>query len=440
MKKQIKMKLVAMTLLLLTSIVVVASASYAWLTISDSTAITGIQVTLSGGNSILIAPDITTTIDGVAYHYPGDFSGTLNCSQFDSYDYLQELGGLTPVSTADGIHWFYPSYYEENDEDVLKGLATAGDLRPFGDFPLDNSLLYANQSANSEHLSLGHYIYLDFWVVAPDADYVLRIAGGKDGGTYVIDLLDWQTSSETNSGYTLKNEGLTSTSTSVRVGFLTSSAHISDDSYLHYYNSNAYNSKYASLRGVYAESGKVQKNVEDYRFMIYEPNADSHPTGKAPEGSFKATYPLAMVSGVATPVDVKNITSVQMTNRWKEAENGSGLLIEQIFQTALYGKKDRDTVAANFYSGYLQGQLSPYIDRGDFIKNSNALSGSISAERLQTIEKGSATEDVYIVKLERNVPQRIRMYVWLEGQDVDCDPSVAANRFTLSLELAGGTN
>ena len=388
----------------------------------------------------MIAPDIITTIDGVSYHYPGEFSSTLNCSQLDSYDYLQELGGLTPVSTADGIHWFYPSYYEENDEDVLKGLGTAGDLRPFGEFPMDNSLLYANQPADSEHLSTGHYIYLDFWVVAPDADYVLRLASGKEGGTYVIDLLDWETSSQTSSGYTLQDAGITSTSTSVRVGFLTSSEHISDSSYLHYYNSNAYNPKYTSLRGVYAETGNAQENLENYRFMIYEPNADSHPTGKAPAGSLKATYPLGMVSGVATPVDVGNVTAVQMTNWWKKAESGSGLLIEQIFQTALYGKRDYEAAAESFYSGYLQGQLLSYIDRGDFIKNSNTLSDSISAERLQTIEKSSATEDVYIIKLERNIPQRIRMYVWLEGQDIDCDSSVAANRFALGLELAGGTN
>lgn len=440
MKKQIKMKLVAMTLLLLTSIFVVVSASYAWLTISSSTAVSGIQITLSSGNYILIAPDVTTTVDGITYHYPGGFSANLNYAQYDGYDYLQTLGRLSPVSTADGIHWYYPTCYDEDDEAVLKGLASAGELRPFADFPLDNSLLYANQSADSEQLSKGHYIYLDFWVVAPDADYVLRISGGKDGDTYAIDLLDWRTSSKTFSGYTLNNNGITSTSTSVRVGFLASSEYVTDDSYLHYYNSNTYDSRYTSLKGVYAEPGEAPDNLENFRFMIYEPNADSHPTEKAPKGSFKATYPLANVSGVATPVDVRNITAVQMTNWWSEAANGSDLLIEQMFQTALYENKDYAAATAAFYSDYLQAQLSPYIDRGNFIKNSSALGNAVSAERLQTIEKGSATEDVYIIKLERNIPQRIRMYIWLEGQDIDWNPSTAANDFAIGIELAGGTN
>ena len=52
MKKNIRIKLVAMAILLITSIAVVVSASYAWLTISHSTAVSGIQITLSGGKSI----------------------------------------------------------------------------------------------------------------------------------------------------------------------------------------------------------------------------------------------------------------------------------------------------------------------------------------------------------------------------------------------------
>jgi hypothetical protein len=55
------------------------------------------------------------------------------------------------------------------------------------------------------------------------------------------------------------------------------------------------------------------------------------------------------------------------------------------------------------------------------------------------LDKGNATDDIYIIDLEKNVPQRIRMYIWLEGQDIDWDPRQAANSFALSLELAGGT-
>ena len=48
-----------------------------------------------------------------------------------------------------------------------------------------------------------------------------------------------------------------------------------------------------------------------------------------------------------------------------------------------------------------------------------------------------ATDDVYIVKLEKNVPQRIRLFIWLEGEDVDCVNSASASAFAFRIELAG---
>ena len=60
---------------------------------------------------------------------------------------------------------------------------------------------------------------------------------------------------------------------------------------------------------------------------------------------------------------------------------------------------------------------------------------SLSLE-LASLEASGATEDVYITKLEKNVPQRIRMYVWIEGQDIDCIDSTQVGRLAISLELA----
>lgn len=437
MKKKIGMKLMAMTLLLIVSIAAVITASFAWFSMSENPAVSGLQITLSSGNTILIAADVTEVVDGVVYHYPGEFSDTLNFSQYASYDYLADLGGLSPVSTADGIHWFLPTYYGEEDPEVLAGLASAGDLRPVQEFALDASLSYANQDTQSENLMTGHYIYLDFWVVSPGTEYKLRISGGEDSGTFVIDLLSPEETSDTATGYTLFDTGITSTSTSVRVGFLASSQYVRDDSMVYYQSSAGYDSRFHVLRGVYVEQGTTPETTDDYSFMIYEPNADAHPTGAAQDGAYVATYPLGMVLGVPTPVSVLGQTAVQLTNWWVEADNGSGLMIQQIFQTALYGKSDYAAAAAGFYTNYLQGQFSSYISRGAFIKRSSALQDTISPERLQTLEKGGATEDVYIIELERNVPQRIRMYIWLEGQDVDWDPSAAGDSFALSIEFAG---
>lgn len=437
MKKKLYLKLTAMTLLLIVSIVTVVSASYAWFSMSENPAASGIQVSLSGGSTILIAPDLSATVDGVTYHYPGEFSDTLNFSQCSSYDYLQNLGGLRPVSTADGIHWFLATYFDEEDPLVQSGLASAGDLRPIQEFQLDDALIYANQAAGSETIFAGHYIYLDFWVVSPGSNYQLRISTSEEGGSFVVDLLDPTGSADTVSGFTLNNTGITSTSTTARVGFLASTQTVSDLSMAYYQNSAGYNANYGSLRGVYNAFGSQVEDPQQYRFMIYEPNADSHPGGAVENGAYSATFPLELFNGVANPTNVLKHTAVQMTNWWSQAATGNDLMVEQVFQTALYGKQDVEAAAASFYTNYLQNQFSHLINKGAFVRNSAALDEFVSAQRMQTIQKASATDDVYIVDLERNVPQRIRMFIWLEGQDVDWDPSTAGNSFAVSIEFAG---
>lgn len=436
MKKRISLKLLAMTLLLAVAITAVVTASFAWLTLSDNPTASGIQISLSGGSTILVAADRVQTVNGVTYHYPDAFSDTLDFSH-ESYDYLKDLGGLSPVSTADGIHWFLPTYYSADDAQVQAGLASAGALCPVQDFRADNALNYANQTADSETISAGHYVYLDFWVVSPGVNYQLRIASGSDGGSFVIDLPEPIADEDSDVGYTLSPATVTSTAAAVRIGFLVSSQTVTNDS-LYYYSQTAdHDDRFNSLRGIYAERGETTANAENYRFTIYEPNADAHPTGVAPDGTYLVTEPLKSVDGVAVPTDVLTNTAVQLTAQWKKAENQTDLLIEQVFRTALYGKRNADEIADGFYTDYLRGQLLPYVETGKFIKNSASLTGGVSAEYMQTLQKSTATEDVYIVDLEKNVPQRIRMFIWLEGQDADWDPNAAGERFALSIELAG---
>ena len=60
-----------------------------------------------------------------------------------------------------------------------------------------------------------------------------------------------------------------------------------------------------------------------------------------------------------------------------------------------------------------------------------------AVEFLGPVYTANATDDVYIVRLEKNVPQRIRMFVWMEGQDADCVNSAEASSFAFRIELAG---
>ena len=173
-------KLIAAIMALTLTVVMVVTVSYAWMTLSSTPVAEGIQITIGGGNTILIAADKVVMVDGETYHYPSHFSSSLNFSKHEEYDYLKTLASLTPVSTADGLHWFFPDYYDYNDAEVLSGDASVGQIKPIADFVMDDDMEYANVS--KENSKGGNYVYLDFWVVSPASDYNLRVSRGDDNG------------------------------------------------------------------------------------------------------------------------------------------------------------------------------------------------------------------------------------------------------------------
>lgn len=385
-------------------------------------------------------------VDGKVCHYPGRFSDKMHFAQHESYAYLQELGGLTPVSTADGVRWILPSYYGENDDRVLKGEAFSGEIKEVRDFTVDNELKHANLSASQkEAIREGSYIYLDFWVVSNGGDYTLRISTGEDGGGSFLMDLPRPVAADSVTGYALE-EPNHQAAAAVRVGFLVNDIGTGDESMLCYQDSPGFDERYTSLRGFYQEPNSGSLPLSDNHFTIYEPNCDFHPAGAAQDGSYVTTQPLGITDGVITPVSVSGHVAAQLQSRWLEADNGSGTAIAQRFQAAVIGM-DTDgmtnaELSNTFYGSYLQGQLSPYVKKGSFIEKTQDLykfGESITAEQLGALDTAGATKDVQIIQLEQHVPQRIRMFIWLEGQDVDCVSEASASSFALELELAGGS-
>ncbi len=454
--KKIYIKLVAMALALILSVTVASMASYAWLVLSQNPVATGIQVAIGGGNTILTAPDIQEEVNGQIYHYPGKFSPTMNFSREKSYDYLKELGNLTPVSTYNGIDWFLPAYYSANDPEVQDGRVPSGQLKDIREFTIDGELAHANLPASeTELIEKGSYLYLDFWVVSPGGDYTLRLStptteGDDSGGSFVVDLLEPEKSGDSYALRYPRGEA----STAVRVGFLANPYQLTDDTMQHYLNSGYYNEMYTSLRGMYLEPNTGTVYFADDRFTIYEPNGDSHPSPNADlNGQYVQTNPISLVNGTITdavPLLSDRLT-VQRASLWKEGTAGSNQkAIQETFQASLMnltqealGKATESQLADRFYNEYLQGQLSHYVKKGAFVKSTQHLKDAGKVVSKETLDldtwQAGATEDAYIIQLERNVPQRIRMFIWLEGQDIDCIDSVASSRFAVNIELAGGS-
>lgn len=438
MNKMIR-KLVAAIMALVLTAVLAVTVSYAWMTISSTPVAEGIQISIGGGTTILVAADTTQTVNSTVYHYPGKFGNTLNFKQYDSYDYLNNLSALTPVSTADGVHWFLSEYYDYNDPEVMNGEAVVGQVKPIEAFTLDRMLTHANLKKEQGDKALqGHYIYLDFWVVSPHSDYTLRVSQGDDnGGSFALELMSPEKGEDDS--YTLvKATG--SAAAYARIGFLANEDTVLDDSIMHYQHSSAAVGEYTKLKGTYHDPEDTAW-YRTGRFTIYEPNADWH-VGEQ-NGTYVMTEPVAYQAGKNVSANISSQLTVQLSNTWK-GTSSQGITLEQMFVTWKTGKDlsgmTSEQIKKAFYRDYLQGLVAPYVAKGDFIANTAALYGcgdSASADQLSSLLQAGATEDVYITTLEKNVPQRIRMFIWLEGQDIDCTGSANASDFALSIELAG---
>lgn len=448
--RKIYFKLIVMLAVLLMSVSVVIMSSYAWLVLAGNPAATGIQVAIGGGNTILTAPNVRVeTEDGSVYNYPGHFSDKLNFGMNPGYEYLRTLGNLTPVSTTNGVDWFLPEYYSGNDPEVQSGRIPSGMIKDVSQFQLDNELSYANLNPDDEEdrekIRQGSYVYLDFWVASPGGDYTVRVSTGEgtsDGGSFVVDLMEPQ---KTEDGFTLKESG-SSAAAAVRIGFLANDLPLIDDTMVKYRESRYSDDRFTSLRGVYKEPETGNAYLEFDRFTIYEPNGDYHPDRKDLDGSYVITRPLGLSENGITEQDVSRNLTVQRKSTWAPAANQVGTAIEQQFQTALRSwdleEMTPAKVLTKFYGNTLQGQFSPYVSKGNFLKRTSDLytvsaDGAATVTELSRIENAGATEDAYIIRLERNVPQRIRMFIWLEGQDADCGDSIDSARFAVNVELAG---
>lgn len=429
MKKKAYIKIACTAAALLCAMAMIVMSSYAWLTASTSPVAEGIQVAVGGGSTILLAPDLVNN-EGV--HYPGAFGATLRLDDLLDAD---AHSGLTPVSTADGLNWYLPVYYTEDDPEVRAVTAKAGDLKPYDQFLCDETLTHANLSADDESAAEGSYLYADFWVVSPGSRYELRVSTSNDAsgaGSYVVDLPQVV---ETEDGFAMQTPEYPA-SESLRVGFLVNQNAAADSAAA--YAANGGDQRYTTLMGGYQEKGKPTSPLYSYNtFHIYEPNGSSHST--LGETGYIATYPLGRNDTSVTGIPVGSWLSVQMASRWENVVN-------DVFKASVQQAGDTATAAdvqARLYKN-LAGR-SDYVNKGQFIQNTGKLyenlgqNDTVLQATLEQMAKAGANESNSIVTLERNVPQRIRMFIWLEGQDADCVSGASVSGFAMRIELAGST-
>ena len=431
MKKKAYIKIACTAAALLCAMAMIVMSSYAWLTASTSPVAEGIQVAVGGGSTILLAPDL---MNDAGKHYPGAFGATLRLDDLLDAD---AHSGLTPVSTADGLNWYLPVYYTEDDPEVRAGTAKAGDLKPYDQFLCDERLTYANLPVDDERAAKGSYLYADFWVVAPGIRYELRVSTSNDAsgaGSYVVDLPQVV---ETEVGFAMQTPEYPA-SESLRVGFLVNQNAAAESAVA--YAANRGDQRYTTLMGDYQKAGEQVQPASYNTFHIYEPNGSSH--SAQGETGYIATYPLGRNDTSVTGIPVGGRLSVQMASRWEE-NTVNDLFTASVKQAQAAGTATAADVQAQLYKT-LAGR-SDYVNKGQFIQNTDQLYTSMGEDHtvlrdtLEKMAKAGANESNSIVTLERNVPQRIRMFIWLEGQDADCVSGASVSGFAVRIELAGST-
>ena len=424
-KRQYHIKILASALLIVLSLSMLVMVTFAWYVMSTAPEVSGMQIQI-GSDTIRVAPDC---IDASGqHHYPGAFQGVL---ETDTNAIPENFWGLIPVSTADGKHWFSATY---------ESLENGGDQKE--EYLEDTTLSSANLTARPK--SGGNYLYLDFWVVAPK-DYDLRVStatrGSGQSGSYV--KVFPQVKMDAARNYSL-DETQRQAESSLRIGFLVNEDAVSGDSYK---NSTNYDSAYKILKGEYQKPGEALP-ISQTSFTIYEPNCDWHADTES-NGHYNQTLPLAWKDGKVKPVTLESVQTklaAQTSATWTRTDDGKQTKLAQALQTAMLEAKATDRSVTDAQSAgeyllnqHLKGQLSGYITSGQFIENTGTLKDGTSLTDMTDMDKAGATTDAVIVSLKKNVPQRIRMFVWLEGRDIDCTNEAALKTLLLNLELAGET-
>ena len=417
MKKQAAKLYIAGAALVL-ALVLLASATFAWFTISTNPEIKSMEVSLYSKQTLLLSSDNLT------------YSQNIDLSSL-----FKDFAPLHPVSTLDGINWFIPTY---NNNGVINDPS---------DFILDDTLAYANvltvttggtpltgtDLTNAENR--GYYVYADFWMQTEEESVDVRLSVPSltsnldtweiDQGTYGSYVLPGFVSTATDGGTTVTVDD-NKCQNSMRIGFLIDSNKdgkftSADPFYIYEPNADARSSVQKPGSDFYDETYFVDEDDEVYVSGFTYDQA----TYASASGKYYLTLPIVKDSetgkgrvATVSEIDTSRLL-IQKQSAWK-----TGTAFTNSFTT--YNKITSNAVAT---FGRFLDPADYYTATGEYTPayNTPVDVSSISG----TIGSGA------IVRLTSYSPVKVRMFVWIEGQDVDCWNDIAGGSFYINLELAG---
>jgi len=420
---QMKMKLILSLSGILLGLAMIAGASYAWFSIS-------------------VKPEVRTLtikVDPMKDQRPFDLSinyaGDEEAATWTNELILEELfaesknyGFLRPISTADGEHWYLPTY------------SAAGHVNGFREVLFDKVANQVYTTDGDEDYS-NYLMYVDFWVRnRQDEKYDLLLNNPDSGttleaseqyyGTYVL----WapkesedgtaKTWMKDANGNLIDNDAMAST----RIGF-TMLEDIVDDGtptkceeefYIYEPNGDMRSSKFTEYLNNAQDNGSAAKTMSHLEYIFSENTNGSIKVGDYEEtylpedGSFYTTMVPKYKSNTEWElVDIKSELGKRVLSQKKSGWN----------EAALKDMEDDTRIT------------SKALDRSKLGALGNT--GTADANGVASFTANSTADRSAVTSIEGGAIKKIRMFIWLEGQDIDCWNQIADGRIFVNLEFFG---
>lgn len=405
-----KAKLALAAVSLLAAFAVLASGTFAWFTLSADKVEQGITIYLKGeGDEWPFEFALSPT---------GEFTKDLRV--FSNFAKNGDISGgartvLRPITTSDGKNWYLPNYgYSGGVIGFRLAGSATGENGDFGTIGanLTNPSNNAIDSELDENSGLNYFVYFDIWVRTRDEKeaHELKISNPlatstifdyeTHYGTYVVSLPVAQ-----NDGSFAITEKGENASCCVRLGFL-----------------------------VYGEG----EDGGD-KFIIYEPNADKRSSRGAIEvGGQDIVYVSSDNQGGGTGVSTR-----ASETEYKEGQVYDTLLpITQADGSIIINNSKQSDTIVQLKSSWNAASVAA-ISLPDFPDSrclttgqfTNTYTGRESLSGIDTIP--ITTVSYNDENGEKAAPKHIRVFMWLEGQDIDCWNVVEDGSIFANLEFRG---
>lgn len=431
MRTRIPAKLIITGVVLLSAVALLALGTFAWFTISKKGEAGQIGITFKSDNAwpfefIQQESDWETLNDVIN---ESGWQKELTLSMVVASDGTEHEPGdsfyLRPISTSDLEHWYLAEYDELGSVTGLTKvpLESVGNVNRYDPDP----------DPYDKDIPANHVYYYDLWIRTKNqtTDYGLHLNNPIDEandfetlfGTYVLPGVQWDSSINKA---TIPEAGYDA-ATCIRVGFLF----------------------YEPLDDISHEinpTTATESDAETVReFWIYEPNCDS----RAP--SFKK-YNIGEDNSYLSQREVAYIKTEDGVKKVKEHEESpqSGW-VDTILpeyegedeQPGFVSVSDRTirqlTSSWDLSKIAEKKQTDPITSRdieviGKFIHNNPEQSDRAGYEGIDTPEMAVLRHGA---NDQPGLPQHVRVFIWLEGQDIDCWNSSMSGPMAINLEFRG---